>query len=136
MLGVAQLTTGRPLIKNLVCALLFSCYACMHAYFPSLICMYGYTQTWTLRRVYITITCMQAYSYIHSSRAEKKKMLDKIILLFALFAAVNAVYVSFCAGLCIGKEKGIRTQGHMYRADKNEFIRALHAWIHVLSFQR
>ena len=72
---------------------------------------------------------MQAYSYIHSSRAEKKKMLDKIILLFALFAAANAVYVSFCAGLCIGKEKGIRTQGHMYRADKNELIRALHGYM-------
>ena len=72
---------------------------------------------------------MHAYSYIHSPSAEKKKMLDKIILLFALFAAANAVYVSVCIGACIGKEKGIRTQAHMYRADKYQLIRALHGYM-------
>ena len=30
------------------------------------------------------------------------------------------------SGVCIGKEKGIHTDAHMYRADKNELIRALH----------
>ena len=38
------------------------------------------------------------------------------------------------SGVCIGKEKGIHTEAQMYRADKNEFIRALHARIHACSF--